>query len=71
MNDLNARLLDAHDRGDKAALVGLYVEAAEAAASQQAAFFFLTQAHVFAMETGHPEAAALRARLVAAGREAP
>lgn len=77
MSDLDARLLAAHAAGDKAALVTLYRQAAEAAsgaaeaASGAAATgFFLTQAYVFALDTGHPEASRLHARLVDMGREA-
>ena len=47
----------------------LYREGADTAASDDAAYFFLTQAYVFALETNHPEAAALRERLAAGGRE--
>lgn len=69
MSDLDSRLLAAHAAGDKMALVALYSEAAERAGNSEAAWFYLTHAHVFALELGHPDAGALRARLVAAGRE--
>jgi len=69
MSDLEHRLLAAHAAGDKAALVTLYSEAAEAASDEEAAWFYLTHAHVYALELDHPAAAELRARLVAAGRE--
>ena len=69
MNDLDARLLAAHDRDDREALVALYREAADRATSPEAAGFYLTHAYVFALELGHPDAPALRARLVAEGRE--
>ena len=69
MNALDARLLDAHDRRDQHALVGLYTEAADSANDLDAACFFLTHAYVFALELGDPRAAVLRARLVAQGRE--
>lgn len=69
MSDLDTRLLAAHGRGDRAALVALYAEAAEAAEEEQARCFYLTHAYVFALEAGHAQAPALRARLVAAGRE--
>lgn len=71
MNDLNARLLAAHARGDVAALVELYVKAADATADVEEAAFYLTHAHVFALEINHPETAALRQRLIEQGREAP
>ena len=54
--------------------VRLYTQAAdeaEAAGDHDQACFYLTQAFVHALEAGRAEAAALNARLVAAGREAP
>lgn len=69
MSDLDDRLLAAHAHGDRAALVALYTEAAEAAGDDQARYFYLTHAYVYALEAGAPEAPALRTRLVAAGRE--
>ncbi|MFD2856379.1 hypothetical protein [Seohaeicola zhoushanensis] len=69
MSDLNDRLLAAHEAGDRAALVALYTEAAEASADPDAAGFFLTHAYVWALELGHPAVATLRARLRAQGRE--
>ena len=69
MSDLDDRLLAAHARGDRAALVTLYCKAAEAAQEDEARYFYLTHAYVHALEDGHPQAPALRARLVAAGRE--
>ena len=71
MTELDAALLAAHAAGDGPALVGLYTRAANAAATPEAEAFYLTHAHVFALELGHPDAPALRARLVAAGREEP
>lgn len=69
MSDLDTRLLAAHEAGDRDALVALYTEAADSAASHDAACFYLTHAYVFALELGHPAADRLRARLIAAGRE--
>lgn len=69
MSNLEQRLLAAHAAGDKPALVTLYSEAAGSATDAEAAWFYLTHAHVYALELGHPAAPALRARLVAAGRE--
>jgi hypothetical protein len=69
MSTLDAQLLAAHAAGDKAALVALYRQAADAAASQDETAFFLTNAYIYALEIGHDQAAALRARLVAMGRE--
>ncbi|TDK50778.1 hypothetical protein [Antarcticimicrobium luteum] len=68
MSDLDTRLLDAHAAGDHAALVALYTEAADRA-GDDARYFYLTHAYVYALEAGHALAPALRARLVAAGRE--
>lgn len=66
--DLDNALLAAHAAGDRAGLARLYVTAAEGA-EHDAASFFLTQAYVFALDAGDPAAPALRARLVALGRE--
>ncbi|MEO0990255.1 MAG: hypothetical protein AAFX00_04805 [Pseudomonadota bacterium] len=66
---LDKRLLRAHAEGDKAALVTLYQEAAEAAPDETGRWFYMTHAYVFALEVAHPEASRLRDRLVAAGRE--
>lgn len=68
-DELDAALLAAHAAGDRRALVELYTKAADTAASAEAAGFYLTHAYVFALEAGLPEAAALRARLKAEGRE--
>ena len=70
MTDLHARLLEAHERDDRQALVGLYAQAADATQDRDAACFFLTHAYVFALERGDARAPALHARLVAEGREA-
>lgn len=67
--ELNATLLAAHAAGDLAALVTHYTRAAELAHEAAAEGFFLTIAYVYALETGHPAAPALHARLKAAGRE--
>lgn len=71
MRDLDARLLDAHAQGDIAALVTLYREAANATSDDAARGFYLTHAHVFALELGHPDTAELRAELIRMGRETP
>ena len=68
--DLETALLDAHARGDRAALVPLYTVAADQADSEDAQAFFLTHAMVFALEIGAPEANDLRQRLASMGREA-
>ena len=67
--ELDARMLAAHAAGDLARLVRLYTEAADIAADIDAACFYLTHAYVYALDAADPAAAALRARLVAAGRE--
>jgi hypothetical protein len=71
MSDLNARLLAAHAAEDREALIALYLEAAEAANDDTARGFFLTHAHVFALEKGDSRATALRQRLIDMGREEP
>lgn len=70
MSALEAALLAAHEAGDQAALVTLYARAADSAGSDAAAFF-LTHAYVYALEAGDARAGALRARLVAMGRDLP
>ncbi|MCH2066131.1 hypothetical protein [Shimia sp.] len=70
MNDLEAHLLAAHSEGEKHALITLYEEAATAAKTPEAEGFFLTQAYVYALETGHPKSADLHRRLKTTGREA-
>ena len=70
--ELNTAILAAHAAEDRARLVGLYALAAdqaEARAEIDAACFFLTQAYVFALETGDAMAADLHRRLLAHGRE--
>ena len=63
MTPLQDRLLDAHARNDRAALVGLYTEAADAAPDLDAACFYLTHAYIFALEKGDPAAERLYHRL--------
>lgn len=70
--DLEQRLQKAHSEGAPGLLAGLYAEAAEQATDADDAVragFFLTQAWVFALEAGVPEAETLRAKLIAQGRE--
>ncbi len=70
--DLNERLLLAHAEADCDRLVSLYREAAdraEAAGDLDRGCYFLTHAWIFALETARPEAATLKARLVAHGRD--
>ena len=68
---LNDALLAAHAAGNGAALVGLYREAASQESDEHARAFFLTQAYVFALDSGAPTAPELRDALVALGRETP
>ena len=70
MSDLEARLRAAHAASDKQALVTLYAEATTAVKTPEAQGFFLTQAYVYALETGHPKADELHQRLKTMGREA-
>ncbi len=69
MNALDDRLRDAHLAGDLLLLVDLYREAADAAPDAEAAAFYLTHAHVFALETNHAAAPELRQCLIDQGRE--
>ncbi len=69
MTELDADLLAAHAANDRTALIRLYTQAADEAADEAAAGFYLTHAYVFALEAGAPQATALHQRLVAAGRE--
>jgi hypothetical protein len=69
MDDLDQRLLAAHDADDHKALVGLYTLAADAASDLDAACFYLTHAYIYALEQNHRDADTLRARLKAYGRE--
>ncbi len=66
---LDVQMIAAHEAGDRAALIRLYTQAADAANDENAACFYLTHAYVFALEAGSDEAERLKARLVAAGRE--
>ncbi|NNE51825.1 MAG: hypothetical protein HKN30_05420 [Sulfitobacter sp.] len=71
MKGLNEALLAAHAAGDAVRLVTLYRAASENCDDPNQAAFYLTQAHVYALEIDHPDAAMLRQRLIDAGREAP
>ena len=68
VSDLDGALLAAHAAGDKAALVELYVHAADTHPGD-AARFYLTHAYIFALDIGDARAPSLRARLVALGAE--
>lgn len=64
---LDAKLLAAHAAQDGRALIPLYCEAARAAPDALAEGFYLTQAYIFALEAGAPEAPKLKAALVDRG----
>lgn len=64
-DDLDRALLAAHARDDRTALIALYARASDMAAERTARAFYLTQAYVFALEAGTPEAERLRAGLQA------
>ena len=68
MTPLQDRLLAAHARDDRAALVALYTEAADSVGDVDAACFYLTHAYIFALEKGDPASEALYQRLKAQGR---
>ena len=74
MQDLDTQLLVAHDTQDYDALVRLYTQAAdekEAVNDIEATCFFLTQAFIFALDSGNPQMVDLNQRLVTYGREVP
>lgn len=70
MKALDDKLLEAHARDDRAALIGLYSQAAETVNDRDAACFYLTHAYVFALDVGDARACDLHSQLVAQGREA-
>ena len=69
--DLDAAIIAAHETGDLMRLVALYTQAAEHSACPDQCAFYLTHAHVFALESNHPDTALLRQRLIDRGREMP
>lgn len=74
VDNLDRALLAAHERQDLDALAALYTKAAnfsEARGNLEAACFYLTQAFVFALESGSMETSTLNARLVSYGRARP
>jgi hypothetical protein len=66
---LDKAILAAYAASDNSALVDLYAKAATETNDENHAAFYLTNAHVFALETDHPSTDTLRAALIAAGRE--
>lgn len=65
---LDERLLKAHEKDDRSALVALYTEAADQAADVDAQCFYLTHAYVFALELGDARAVELYKHLAAHDR---
>ena len=71
---LETLILDAHERGDSENLARYYFQAAQIKdheGNAEAAGFLLTQAYVFALESGLTLADEIRAELVCRGREEP
>ena len=66
---LDAALIAAHEADDRPLLVQLYTRAADQAGDVDTECFFLTQAYVFALQTGDAGADELHRRLKANGRE--
>tara|TARA_B100000780_G_scaffold102489_1_gene71663 strand:- start:747 stop:968 length:222 start_codon:yes stop_codon:yes gene_type:complete len=69
VEDLNTKILAAHANNNYFLLIDLYSKAANTADDQDAECFFLTCAHIVALELGHPNQFRLQARLKAYGRE--
>ena len=67
--ELDRALIAAHDAGDGVHLAALYARGAAAETVPKAKAFFLTQAYIFALEAGLPEAETYRAKLVALGAD--
>ena len=70
--DLDRLILEAHARFDSFGLASLYHQAAQLKLGNNegdASGFLLTQAYVYALESGHPDADVIRNKLVADGRE--
>lgn len=70
---LERAILEAHAAGDGARLASLYRQAGLRFLKEgetDAGTFYLTNAYIFALESGDPLADDLHARLVALGREA-
>lgn len=71
-DDLDARIITAVSQdapGQVAVLYACAANQAERSGDVDRACFFLTQAWIFALEAGAPDACALHARLVAYGRD--
>lgn len=71
-DSLNAEVLQAHSAGDNATLVRIYKELGEeelAKGNELEGAFLLTQAYVYALEAGLPDAKEIHKLLTAYGRE--
>ena len=66
---LNQKIIAAHKKRDDWLLVELYTQAADSTADCDRECFFLTCAHIFALEQNHPSQSNLRERLESNGRE--
>ena len=69
MRDLDEQLLAAHEANDLNLLVDLYQQAAKTAEDDEAKYFYLTHAYIFALDVHHDDREKLKASLVSAGRE--
>ncbi len=65
---LNDQLLAAHTKGNTSALIDLYTQAADQSADEDARYFFLTQAYIFALTSNTTKAEPLAQKLKAAQR---
>ena len=66
---LNQKIIAAHKARDEWQLVNLYTQAADSSEDRDTECFFLTCAHIFALEHNHPSQSILIARLKVRGRE--
>ena len=72
VDELERAILDAHEQNDAGRLAQLYHQAFEhkfSLGEVNASAFLLTQAYVFALESGHDSASALQKKLIELGRE--
>ena len=69
MSTLDEQLLKAHEDENKHLLVDLYQQAADQAVTDDAKYFYLTHAYIYALEMRHEDTEHLKAQLIAAGRE--
>ena len=66
---LNQKIITAHKNKYEWQLVDLYTQAADSSEDFDTQCFFLTCAHIFALEQNHPSQSILRERLKGNGRE--